>query len=354
MLQANRAQPFFPQLPAAKFRFIGAASFCGVTKPLQLLALRGPSPQFDASKGAEGLPTRILVMPWGESQTSQGKVIVNETTVQQLAAYNASQNWDRPALDFEHNSVPGSPSYKGEPCKIAGYGTIEVKSGEGIYLLMSSWTDDGKAYAAGGHYGDLSPVVKLNANHEVIGCHSAALCRHGATPGLIFLSATSTTHDMTKAPQNADELFSALRSALGLSNEGTPTEVMTELTKRLAAPAVTTKKADAEKPDEVAALTAQVKELGDGLKALTSSIETSRRAEITAQCAREGKVIPEAAKDLPMDKFIALCAQLPVTVPLEQRSVEPLMLSGTAHVANPKLAAACGVSADDVTKYGDL
>jgi len=157
---------------------------CTANRPLELLTLRANAPQFDPAQGAKGLPERILILAWGEHDTTKGKVICDDITMKQLTAYNAAQNWDRIALDFEHNSVPGSPTYQGEPVKVAGYGTLQLVAGEGIYLVMSSWTAEGREYAAGGHYGDLSPVVKVNDENEVIGLHSAALCRHGATPGL--------------------------------------------------------------------------------------------------------------------------------------------------------------------------
>lgn len=138
-----------------------------MTANRELICLRASAPQFDASKGEAGLPPRILILAWGEHDTTKGKVICNDTTMRQLTAYNAAQNWDRIALDFEHNSVPGSPTYAGEPVKIAGYGTLQLVAGEGIYLLMSSWTREGREFAAGGHYGDLSPVVKVNERNEV-------------------------------------------------------------------------------------------------------------------------------------------------------------------------------------------
>lgn len=45
----------------------------GVTQPLKLICLKAAAPQFDAAKGVDGLPNRILVMPWGESQTTEGR-----------------------------------------------------------------------------------------------------------------------------------------------------------------------------------------------------------------------------------------------------------------------------------------
>ena len=330
-----------------------------MTQPLKLICLKAAAPQVDASKGVDGLPNRILVMPWGESQTTEGKITVNEVTLKSLHAYNASKNWDRPALDFEHSSVPGSATYKGEPVKVAGYGSVQVVEGEGIFMLMSSWTQEGKEYAAGGHYGDLSPVIHTNDKGEVIGLHSAALCRHGATPGLIFLSATTTptTMDQNKPPQSADELFNALKGALKLGADATPGDVMTGLTKALAAKVEVEKKSDEkpEKDDAVKTLTATVTDLATTVKALSATVEGTERANVLAQANREGKQVPKSAEALPLDQLKTLCAELPVTVPLEKRTADAtaLMLSGTGGVSPvaDEVSKHTGVSEEDRKKY---
>lgn len=335
--------------------------------PEKLLTLKAAAPQFDASKGVDGLPARILIMPWGDNATAEGQVIVNETTLKTLASYNASKNWDRIALDFEHSSVPGSPTYKGEPVKVAGYGTLQTVEGEGIYLLMSSWTREGKEYAAGGHYGDLSPVVQVNAKNEVIGLHSAALCRHGATPGLIFLSATTTQTNMdNKPPQTADELFAALKTALGLGADADPAAVMAafatkieEATKALSAAAEAAKKKDEPDADPaVKALTATVAGLADSVKALTGKLEQNERTAILSAAAREGKEVPKtAAETMPLDQLKLLCAELPVTVPIERRTVDATTLMLSSSGGEPKedaISKHTGVSADDRKKYAGL
>lgn len=328
--------------------------------PLKLLTLRSPAPQFDPAKGSEGLPQRILVMPWGDSATTEGQVIVNETTLKTLSAYNAAQNWDRIALDFEHSSVPGSATYRGEPVKVAGYGTLETVANEGVYLLMSSWTPEGREYAAGGHYGDLSPVVQVNKANEVIGLHSAALCRHGATPGLIFLSATIPTQTKSmdpKKPQSADELLAALLSVLGLGADAQPADVLAAINDRIKAPA----KADATEEDTkvlsaLAILSTKIDAQDATIKLLSATHETSERGSILAAATREGKVVPAMAKGLSIDQIKLLCAELPVTVPMAQRGADlhTMMLSSGATLATPdsaKIDALTGVSDDDVKKY---
>ncbi len=336
-----------------------------MSQTLQLLTLRAPAPAFDPAKGAEGLPQRILVMPWGNNATAAGEVIVNATTVKMLAAYNAAKNWDRPALDFEHSSVPGSPTYKGEPVKVAGYGTLQVVEGEGIYMLMSSWTQEGKEYAAGGHYGDLSPVVKVNPQNEVIGLHSAALCRHGATPGLIFLSATTATPPTkqtmdAKPPADATELMQALMTLLGMGADAAPGDVLKALSAKLKEEPA---KVEAS-PEETKALSADVAELkklvtaqSETIKLLSGSFESTQRGEILAQAIREGKEVPKtAATNMPLDQLKLLCAELPVTVPMDKRMTDSreLLLSSSANHGNPEMKALddrMGISKEDREKY---
>lgn len=336
-----------------------------MSSPLKLLTLKAPAPQFDPAKGAAGLPQRILVMPWGSNATTQGPVIVNETTIKQLASYNASQNWDRIGLDFEHSSVPGSATYKGEPVKMAGYGRLEVVNGEGVYLLMSSWTTEGTEYAGGGHYGDLSPVVKVNASNELIGLHSVALCRHGATEGLIFLSATTSPKSSTtdpKMPQTAEELLAALQEMLSLGADAAPADVLGGIKTQLEAAKALTTKTPAAGNEEVKQLTTSIKELmgvvtqqGESIKLLTTGHETSERSTIITQAVRDGKVVPEMAKSLPLDQLKLLCAQLPVTVPMGQRQTDAtLMLSSSAGGVDPEIAkldAKMGVTEEDRKKY---
>jgi phage I-like protein len=341
--------------------------------PLELLTLRANAPQFDPAQGEKGLPQKILVLAWGGHDTTKGKVICNETTLRQLAAYNAAQNWDRIALDFEHNSVPGSPTYAGEPVKISGYGTLQLVAGEGIYLLMTSWTPEGREYAAGGHYGDLSPVVKVNEKNEVIGLHSVALCRHGATPGLVFLSTALAAHTGAHDPSRTtrlsttamkpEELVLKLAEMLGLAATATPDEVLAALTakmgeteKELTAMKEKEKalSAQAGQSDELKALSSQLTEMREQLKTLSTTQLDSQRGEIIAQATREGKAVPSIAKTMNLADLKQLCAELPVTIPLEKRTPGLVILSGGAGHEAPEAKAVSemtGVSDEDRKKY---
>jgi phage I-like protein len=160
---------------------IDAGIVAGVltTKGLKFLAQ-------SAAKLGDGkeLPNRLLIVPWGKTETIQGPIICNATTLRELPANQARRKRDRVALDFQHNTVEGSQFYKGEPAKVAAFASMEVVEGEGIYLSNIEWTPDGKAFAADGHYPDLSPAIITNDKGEVVLVHSAGLVRQGEIDGM--------------------------------------------------------------------------------------------------------------------------------------------------------------------------
>ena len=363
----------------------------GMSKPaaaaIELLTLRANAPQFDPAEGVAGLPMRLLVLEWGSHQTTKGLVVCNETTMRELPGYNAAQNWDRPYLDYEHNTIPGSATYRGEPCDIAARSDqLELVAGEGVYYLfnsLESWTESGKKNAPAGNYPDLSPVVKVNERNEVIGLHSAALCRHGATPGLIFLSAAAavkmepqrptgktTPHrrlsTMDTPPQNAEELIVLLRSLLKLPAEATPAEVMEAFNGMLKAKPEDTKSLSAADAAELKTLSTEVKTLAglvksqsDTIKLLSAGHDASERGNVLAQAARDGKQVPKAlAEKLDLANLKLLCAELPVTVPMDQRPEAVQLSAGEkGKLDKPELkalSAGFGHSDEDYAKYGKL
>ncbi|MFZ4764432.1 MAG: phage protease [Roseimicrobium sp.] len=322
----------------------------------RLVSLKAPAAPFDPAKGEAGLPSRFLVLPWGTNDTAKGPVILNATSLRELPKMARKMNWDRVVLDFDHNTVPGSPTYKGEPASIAANGLLELVEGEGLYFLATNYTPEGKQYAAGGHYGDLSPVVIVNEANEVIGCQSVALCRQGATPDVVFLS-SPWPMKQESPPANAEDLLRALKDALNLGQEATPATVLQTLNTLMKTDESTTATKPAE-PD-VKALSATLAEQSETLKALAAEVkalrsdnEAAERAAIEAQCAREGKVIPLSAKDLPVAKLKALAAELPVTVPLEARTPhEGAVLLHSPTVTDDAISKLTGVTAEMRAKY---
>lgn len=154
---------------------------------LTLTTLRAVS---NGALKSTSLPSRIKVLDWGTNETAKGRIILDDSSAAALAANQAAAGFARVALDFEHNTVPGSPEYERtkEPREIAGYGTPVIIPGDGLYLENVTYTASGAAGAK--NFEDLSPAVKLDEQGRVVFLHSVALVRNGAVHGLTFFSAS--------------------------------------------------------------------------------------------------------------------------------------------------------------------
>lgn len=341
-------------------------------KNLRIATLNATPAPFDPAKGIDGLPTRFKVLPWGENETFQGKIVCNSTTLSRLPQMAAERNWDAGiALDFDHSSERVSPNYN-PAAPVAGYGTLEVVPNEGVYMTMSSWTTDGKTLAAGGHFKALSPTVILNAKDEVVGISSVALCRTGAVKNVVFCS--SWQPDSITPPQTGEDLFNALKHLLGVPHDASPSEALAQLKTKLMAdktaeenpapqdPTPASKADDAMKTlsSSIDKLTTLVESQVETIKALSSKLEAvekandeRERAVILSSAAAEGKEVPEAAKALPLETLKMLCSQLPVTVPVERRT--PLSSAAPQSApAQDDISRLTGVSAGDRKKYGSM
>lgn len=289
----------------------------------------------DRPKG-ETLPDRLLVVPWGRSETLGEPVIVDETTAAVLPGNQTRARFDRPALDFNHNTVEGTEAYqaeKGEPRRVAAYGVPEIVAGEGIYLRDLTWTPEGRTAVLGGHFPDLSPAVKTDKAGRVIFLHSAAVCRHGQIDGLsVFstpaLDALLTPPASQPAQMDPKKLLLAL---LGLADNTDDPAITAAYEAAVKAKGEATKTATppaAEAAADLKAMSATVQGLTSQVTALTARLDTAERGRITAEAVAAGKVIPASAKELPLDSYRALCAELPAgQVPLDQRT-RPLSATG--------------------------
>lgn len=271
-----------------------------------------------ASAGADELPDRILVFPWGDHTTRVGKFTVNATTAAVLSANNNARRFDTVALDFQHNTLNG-----GEPKKVAAHGVPEVVEGEGIYLRDLKWTKEGGEHALGGHYPDLSPAFETNERGEVVFVHSVALCRQAELPDLHLFKFSAEEIQPEQENKNTMKLLSIvveLLNAVGASLPADATEDQAieafanfkegdgtvALTAALAAHAANA--ADTAPPaDNLAALTAR-------LEALEARGDDDKRANIIAAATAAGKIVPLSGDDLKgitPAALTALCAKLP-------------------------------------------
>jgi hypothetical protein len=132
------------------------------------------------------LPWKLRLLKWGNNPTSKGNVRITKLTAEILEENQRIHGFQDVAIDFEHNTSPGTEEYKRtfEPRPVAGYGRPQAHPMNGLELCSIQWTALGVKALNEGLYKDLSPSVAVNDNDEVIFVHSVALCRNGAVYNL--------------------------------------------------------------------------------------------------------------------------------------------------------------------------
>lgn len=144
------------------------------------------------------LPSRLKLLNWGENPSVKGAVKVSEISARELPIKQLAAGYDRIALDFEHNTVPGAPEYERtkEPREVAAYGTPRIVANEGLFLEDVQWTPAGKRDAL--NFADLSPAVQMDDAGNIVFIHSSALTRNGAVEGLSFFNVTLSAEPSKK------------------------------------------------------------------------------------------------------------------------------------------------------------
>lgn len=336
----------------------------------------------------KGFPRRLKLLDWGVNQTVYGPVIVNETTAALLPMNQKKLGFDTIALDYEHNTVKGTPEFERtrEPREIAANGVPLVVPGEGLFFDALEYTPSGKQNHL--NYIDLSPTPRLSDKGEVVFLHSVALCRQGAVEGLRYFSVTLGDEDGNRENQGAssmNDLMAFLKKVFRLPETATEDDVLTAFQK------ATSMEADgggepAPLSVRILALEAAVKPLFalvaadgqlttlsaglDGLRtkigdvdvqgkltALSTTVEGVQKDVMCFMARVAGKVIPLSAEDLgktSIETLAGMIEKLPVTVPVGQLTPLSADASGqTAQVipdGDAKIARACGLDPVKVFK----
>lgn len=282
----------------------------------------------------KALPDRLLICPWGTTDTGKGLVTCNATTKALLMRNQEATKRTRIALDFQHNSVEGSKTYTGEPLKVAAYGNLDVVEGEGIYLSALEWTPEGKEHAANGHYPDISPAMKLNENREVIWMHSAGLVRQGEIDGLELFDAGDTLCAVLNMGLNTGlmnwtasrELINIFAAMVGIEiSEGASFDELKEQAETaaklieigLATPEAKAAITKAQNPDpnEIETMNAaDLKALQDRVSAAEKRADKAEKTALLEKATGAGKVIPFSADEIEVfsvEQFAAICDKMP-------------------------------------------
>lgn len=286
------------------------------------------------------LPTRIKLLNWGTNDSIYGPVILDETSAATFAENQRRIGRERLPLDFEHNTVEGTPEYlrTQEPRAIAAQGSPVIVRGDGLYLENLTWTETGTKAAR--DFEDLSPSVFLDAEGRLVGLHSAALTRTGAVHGLTLFSADNAMGAMLAT-------LSAALPAAGIqpttkimpeSNTGTAPDSQAALIERIALLEATVKQLSAPDAPQLVPLSARIAELETQVKTNSLTADEKERAALLAEASRDGKVIPLSADGLklvPTAALKELVAKLPKdVVPLSATTKpaesQPPVLTGFA------------------------
>lgn len=300
------------------------------------------------------------MLKWGDNATTKGPVKVGARSLASFATNQRAMGFDEASLDFEHNTVPGHPSNKGEPAAIAARGVPKVIENEGLIFETLNWTGVGKEYRE--HYHDLSPAVQLDDSGEVVFCHSAALCRNGATfdlhafnTGFDFKTLSTTYFDQSQTrttdpvAKNAIDL-DRLRKLLELSADATVEDINRALIAIDAMPSDATGLS--------AGVMAQIRTLTAKLNGFEARIADNERIGIVNEALTAGKIIPkeflEGEHKLGNAQLKVLVAGLPEIVPLDQRTPEHIKdysVFAPANTAEEQVRKNMGISKETWDKY---
>ena len=359
-------------------------------KPDKVILLRTTGTEVALSADAAKLPKRIKILNWGDNPNCHGKrVNVGPLFAKCLAA--ATYPYRKVALDFEHNTFPGTAAYKesSEPRPVAGFGTVEVIEGKGVYLTMSAWTPEGERNAV--NFADVSAGAVTDKDGNVVAVASVALCRAGAVDGMDFVEAplsgdvssaisgiinkteglegleglegtnvsgtsqTSQTFQTSQTSKKGQAMdFKALLiKSLGLGDDATDEAIQAALEKAINKEPVNKEEQEAELSAAVKAAVAEaVKPIQEQVAALSASAVAHEKQDLIAAAAREGKVIAlsaEALAKISVEDLKATITKTAVTVPLSARTpgkVNENGAGGEPTEEQRKIALNCGVSPD--------
>ncbi len=336
------------------------------------MRLDGLGVDLSAAK-AQGLPRRMRVLNWGENPNARGKrVFVGPRLAEALSS--PTYPFRKIPLDFEHNTLPGTPAYKEsrEPRQVAGFSGVEVVEGEGVFLTVLNWTPAGLENAA--NYCDLSAAPVLDGDGVVVALLSAALCRCGAVEGMDFAEfdldagKTAALSAIINATTEVQELNwkDMICKALGLdAATASDDEVAAKLADALKRPDTAALNAAAEAAvqplrAELDALkaagggAAAVAALSAGFASLKAELEKRDKQAVLDRARMDGKAVAlnaEAVGKLSAADLQAHVDALPVTVPLAART--PRTPPQDAAQAGPTeaqraIALNCGADPDKV------
>ena len=185
-------------------------------------------PLRSANLAGTELPTRVLLTPWGEVESSNGSFVVDEESAKLALAAFSQQGTDLP-IDYEHQTLGGEYSSPNGQAPAAGWGKqLVAEPGVGL-LVQIEWTEPARRQLAARQYRYLSPVAVIRkADRKLVALHSAALTNKPAIVGMQPI----VNRAATELGSSLDAL-SSLSTELKLAPEAAPDEILLTARQRL-------------------------------------------------------------------------------------------------------------------------
>lgn len=316
---------------------------------------------------ATTLPTRVKILNWGDNPNAKG---IPVRLGKAALAFHAKAQcpFKRVALDYEHNTFPGTVAYgmSAEPRPVAGFGDIEIIEGDGAYITALSYNESGKANAL--HYTDVSAGVLVDkATGEVQAIASVGLCRNGCVADMQFkqvpLSSDLTIllagagEDEDEEPNKKDTIMrEMLIKLLGLAPEATDEDVTKAVTALVEKSKATPVPLGVEIEKLKTEFGAKLEAFGTCIAALNADNEKRQKDAILMDARVQGKAVALGAEivgKLSVADLRAHVDALPVTVPMHQRTVTTVAEVALGADAGPTeaqraVALSCGMDPDVV------
>jgi phage I-like protein len=310
---------------------------------------------------AKALPTKIRFLNWGENPNAKNRRVA---LGRRAVAFHEQPTcgFRRIALDFEHNTLPGTPAFaaSAEPRPVAGFGDLRIVPGDGAYLDNIEYTPTGREMAL--NYTDVSAGALLDDAGEVAAIVSVALCRNGCVPGMEF-SQVPLSADMADllAGAGVEEtnkekpiMRDMLIKLLGLKPEATDDDVANAVKALVDKPAPVPMGVDLEK------LRTEIDAKFAGFSAVISALnkkDEKREKDALLMGARaEGKLVALSAdlvEKLGVEDLKTHIAGLSVTLPVTRTTPEKvaetgLSTGGAITDAQKAVALSCGMDPETV------
>ena len=187
-------------------------------------------PLRSASLTGDAVPTRVLLAPWGNVESTNGSFVVDDEAVQLAAEAFDEHGTDLP-IDYEHQTLGGTYSSPSGQAPAAGWiKGIVAQPGVGL-LAEIEWTEQAREMLAAKEYRYLSPVAIIRkTDRKLVAIHSAALTNK---PAIVAMQPIVNQVD-PPPDEPKDRPLTLLRAELDLAPEAAAAEVLLAASQRFA------------------------------------------------------------------------------------------------------------------------